>query len=72
MQYKTRIFYLVIQTCIDVQSTNLNNALIISTDKDHSPRIMEKYVAFRTVEKNASTEKATIRENKNRITDALS
>jgi hypothetical protein len=33
---------------------------------------MEKYVAFRTVEKNASTEKATIRENKNRITDALS
>ena len=71
MQYKIRIFYLVIQTCIDVQSTNLN-ALIISTDKDHSPRIMEKYVAFRTVEKNVSTEKATIKENKNRITDALS
>ena len=34
------------------------NALTISTDKDQRPKTMEKYVAFRTAEKNMSTEKA--------------
>lgn len=43
---------------IDKQSTNLINALTISTDKDQRPKTMEKYVAFRTAEKNVSTENA--------------
>ena len=49
---------LTVLNATDEQTTNLNNALNISTDKDQRPKTMEKHVALCTAEKNVSTEKA--------------